>query len=322
MTKDQHPEAMEEVIYSFAAPPGYDLAENSGLPCYAASSTGLLISLDIGRTWQSGYDSLELENPLPTPAVAVSPNFKSDRTVVAGIPGGVLRSIDSGQNWELKAFSTPPPLVSALVISPDYVEDGILLAGTTEDGIYRSSDHGFHWSAWNFGLLDLNVLCMAISPDFSKDETVFLGVDSGIFLSKNGGRAWKEVNLPVGFDPTLSLEPSPNFAQDGTLYAGTETKGLLVSTDRGKIWDQVGTRTFTEPINAIILAPDFPQDPHLLILLENTILASYDGGQSWQNWREDQLSDLIVTSIFAPKGFREGTHVLIGTLGGRILRID
>jgi photosystem II stability/assembly factor-like uncharacterized protein len=322
MTQEQQLEPIEEIIYGFDAPPDYALDEYSSHPCFAASSSGLYISSDNGRTWLSGYDSLGLDNSLPTLAVVVSPNFKSDQTVFTGIPGGVLRSIDGGQNWEHKAFPTPPPLFSALAISPDYFEDGIVLAGTTEDGIFRSADHGHHWSAWNFGLLDLNVLCMAISPDFSKDDTVFLGVDSGIFLSKNGGRAWKEVNLPVGFDPTLSLVTSSNFAQDGTVFAGTETKGLLVSTDRGKNWSQAGSRSFSDPINTIALDPDFQSHPYLLILLDNTLLASYDGGQSWQKWREDKLSGLEVTAVFAPKGFRDGTTVLVGTLGGRIVRID
>jgi photosystem II stability/assembly factor-like uncharacterized protein len=322
MNRDLGTDRNEELIYGFGSPPGIDLDKHSDLPCFAASLSGLHVSFDNGRTWQSGYGSLELENPLPTSAVVVSPDFKTDRTIFAGIPGGVLRSIDGGRKWEQKAFPNPPPLISTLAISPDFLHDGIILAGTTEDGVFHSDDNGQHWKAWNFGLLDLNVYCMGISPDFGKDETVFLGVESGIFLSKNGGRAWKEVNLPVGFDPVLSLAVSPAFPEDRLVYAGTETKGLLFSTDRGKNWNKVESMYFSGSINSIVLDLDYPHKPHLLVLLEKSLLVSYDGGISWHRWREDRLSGLNVTSVFAPNGFDDSATVLVGTLEGSILRIS
>jgi photosystem II stability/assembly factor-like uncharacterized protein len=322
MTQDPQPETIQEVVYGFASPPGFDLDKSSDLPCFAASSTGLHVSLDNGHTWQSGYASMELENPLPTLTVVISPNFNSDRTVFSGIPGGVLRSSDGGQNWEQKVFPLPPPLISTLAISPDYLQDGVLLAGTTEDGIYRSDNHGQLWNASNFGLMDLNVLYMAVSPNFGQDETVFLGVESGIFFSKNGGRAWKEVNLPVGFDPVLSLAVSPDFAKDGLVFAGTETKGMLVSKDQGKNWSNVEGWKFSGPVNQIVLNPDFQHDPRFLVLLENSLRVSDDGGRSWHSWREDRMSGLKITSVFAPNGFDGSDTVLVGELGGRILRIS
>lgn len=106
----------------------------------------------------------ELETPLTTVAVAVSPNFEADRSVFAGVAGGILRSIDGGHNWYIASLSSPPPFVLTLVVSPNFAHDGTLLAGTMEDGVFRWGDRGEYWAAWNFGLLDLNVLCMAISP--------------------------------------------------------------------------------------------------------------------------------------------------------------
>jgi hypothetical protein len=74
-----------------------------------------------------------------------------------------------------------------------------------EDGVLRSWDRGISWAGWNFGLLDLNVYALAISPEFRADETLFVGVESGVFRSGNGGRAWRETAFPMEAGPVLSL---------------------------------------------------------------------------------------------------------------------
>jgi len=81
------------------------------------------------------------------------------------------------------------PLISALATSPNFADDGTILAGSIEDGVFCSMDRGVQWAAWNFGLLDLHVLCMALSPHFGRDETVFVGTETGLFRSTNGGHA-------------------------------------------------------------------------------------------------------------------------------------
>jgi len=102
-----------------------------------------------------------------------------------------------GHGWRNRVRSAVKlPLVSSLVISPNYTHDGTLLAGTMEDGVFRSADRGSHWVAWNFGLLDLNVLYVAISPHFACDEILFAGTETGIFRSTNVGRAWREMDFP------------------------------------------------------------------------------------------------------------------------------
>ena len=62
--------------------------------------------------------------------------------------------------------------------------------------MYRSADRGQNWARWNFGLFDLRVLALAVSPDFSHDETVFAGTETGIYVSKSGGRSWRPLPFP------------------------------------------------------------------------------------------------------------------------------
>jgi photosystem II stability/assembly factor-like uncharacterized protein len=293
-----------------------------GTTFFAARNSGLYRTEDGGRTWQNAYQSLDLSEPLPTLTVAISPDFEHDPRIFAGLGGGIIRSLNLGETWEMIPLPPPPPVISALELSPNFEQDGIVFAAALEDGVLFSADRGHHFGAWNFGLLDLNILCLAISPDFAKDETVFVGTQSGIFRSTNGGRAWREVDLPVGYEAVLSLALSPDFDHDGILLAGTETQGLLLSTDAGESWQRLGADVFTEAMDAIHLAPDFSTRPELLALHAGTLLHSTDRGETWTLWRENILADKEVTAVLAQEGFDAGALILIGLVNGNILRLD
>lgn len=305
----------QDIVYSLAASPNF---AQDGI-CFAARGSGLYRSDDGGHTWHFAYDALNLEAPLATIAVVVSPDFESDHTVFASVPGGILRSFDGSQSWHIAMLPSPPPVVSALVISPDYAHDGTLLAGTLEDGVLRSADRGSHWVAWNFGLLDLDVLCMAISPDFGCDETLFVGTETGIFRSTNGGRAWREVDFPTEFAPVLSLALSPSYADDGVLFAGTESYGLFRSDDRGCTWMHLGEGIITDAVNAVILSPEFPAKPDLVVMLRDTLLVSRDNGQSWSDWKAGMTVEQGTASVIAPQGIAPDAPLLVGLVDGGVL---
>ena len=185
--------AIEDTVFALAASP--DFAADRTV--YAARATGLYRSTDGGASWQPAYGSLDLQSDLVTSAVAVSPDFRSRiaRCLPAG-SGGIVCSYDAGQTWHVITLPTPPSIVSCLAFSPTYADDGIAFLGTMEDGVYRSADRGQNWARWNFGLFDLRVLALALSPDFSHDETLFAGTETGIYISKSGGRSWRPLLVP------------------------------------------------------------------------------------------------------------------------------
>jgi outer membrane protein assembly factor BamB len=308
---------IQDLVYSLAT--SLNFAQD-GI-CFAARQSGLYRSDDGGITWRTTYDSLDLEAPLATTAVVVSPAFVSDGSVFAGVQGGILRSVDGGQNWNVAILPSPPPLISTLVVSPNFAHDGTLFAGTMEDGVFRSADRGSHWAAWNFGLLDLSVFSMAISPDFANDETLFVGTETGIFRSTNGGRAWREVSFPTEFAPLLSLALSPGYADDGILFAGTESCGLFYSDDRGRTWTRLGEDVIAEAVNGIVLSLVFPAPPHVLVMLSTALLVSRDGGQSWSDWKAGLSFEQGLASVAAPQGLDPGVPLLVGLVGGDVLPV-
>lgn len=311
----------DDLIYAFEASPGFDFTSPGVL--FAARVSGLYRSLDLGKTWLFAYDSLGLKESLPTLAVAALPSSESKEhaEVYAGVSGGILHSNDGGETWQIIRFGSPPPVVSCLVVSPNYAEDGVLLAGTVEDGVFRSGDRGSRWTAWNFGLLDLQVICLAISPAFSEDEMILAGTDSGLFRSTNGGRAWREVSLPGEYNPVLSLAFSSNFAQDGQIWAGTEAEGLMTTSDGGESWRRLAADQVKGPVNAILVSPDFARSPDVLILQGKQPLVSHDGGQSWEKWRDDPALEAGISAIFAPLNFGPQDPVLVGLSDGKIVTL-
>jgi len=320
MAKSTNPNNMlsKDFVYQFAASRAFGRKDTS---CFAARFSGLYRSSDGGTTWHRAFTSSNMGEEFPALAVVVPPDPEDERDIFVGIKGGILRSSDDGQNWESPLHSTPPSTVSALAISPNFIQDGTLFAGTLEDGVFRSSDRGWQWAAWNFGLMDLRTLCLAISPNFTSDEMLFVGTQSGIFRSTNGGRAWREVDLPVGYQAVLSLAFSPDFAQDTTLFAGTEKRGLLRSTDAGQTWVRLGRPVLSGPINGIYPGPDFSKKPVLLVLEGGILLASRDGGSTWKIWRKERLTRRDITAVYAPDGFGPKAPVLVGYVDGTIDRI-
>jgi photosystem II stability/assembly factor-like uncharacterized protein len=311
MTREQ----IQDVTYALATSPTF---AQDGI-CFAARGSGLYRSDDRGNTWRSSYEALNLESSLPTIAVAVSPDFHADQMLFAGIAGGVLRSFDGGASWLHTSLPLPTPLVSTFILSPDYVNDGVVLLGTTGDGVFRSANRGERWTAWNFGLLDLNILCMDISPSFAQDDTLYVGTESGVFRSTNGGRAWRETDFPMDGAPVLSLALSPNYAHDDTLFAGSESSGLWRSTDGGHTWMQTAENAIARAVNAIILSPRFSAKPDILVLLDDGILLSRDGGATWLERSAITSSEQGAVSVAAPQGLGPGSALLVGPITGDVL---
>ncbi len=249
------------------------LALAPGGVCFAARNAGLFRSGDGGQSWQLAYASLNLDAPLATTAVVLSPNFASDQTVLVGANGGVLCSADGGQSWQITMLPEPAPLVTRLALSPNFAADRLAFAGTLEDGMFRSHDGGASWAAWNFGLLDPGVLALALSPDFARDQTLFVGADSGLFCSSNSGRSWREVELPSGFTAVLSIAAAREH-----LWVGTEDAGLLYTADGGRSWRQ---QELAGPINEIVAL----SATELLALVDDRAQYSRDAGATWAELR-------------------------------------
>jgi photosystem II stability/assembly factor-like uncharacterized protein len=306
-----------DVVYALMASPTFAADQT----CFAARASGLYGSSDGGLTWQPLYGSLKSANALPTSAVAVSSDYGADHTLFAAVEGSVLRSRDGGQSWEIAPMPSSP-LIVTLCASPTFGRDGVLFAGTAQDGVYHSADRGNHWVAWNFGLYDLNILCVAVSPDFARDETLFVGTESGLYQSTNGGRAWRELAFPAEYTPVLSVALSPAYSLErGTLYAGTEASGLFRSVDQGQTWERLGENVLPADVSNVAVSADNQSCTDLLALTSAGILVSHDDGVTWQDVSPDLADGQGWTCVAAPCGLLPGAPILLGLSDGAVMRM-
>jgi photosystem II stability/assembly factor-like uncharacterized protein len=162
---------------------------------------------------------------------------------------------------------------------------------------------------------------MVISPDFGRDDTLFVGTETGIFRSTNGGRAWRETPFDMDDAPVLSLALSPAYAADGVLFAGTDARGLFRSADRGQRWERIGVNAISDTVNAIVVSPEYPTKPHLLVMLNDTLLVSRDAGASWAPWCDDGRLAAGAISLLAPAGIDPGAPLLVSLADGRVIAL-
>jgi photosystem II stability/assembly factor-like uncharacterized protein len=270
----------------------------------AASTTGLFISRDDCQSWKQAPGAI---GSFPIMAVCLSPSYDTDRLAFLGTKGGIVYS-QNLTNWTLASLPRNNMEISSLGISPEFINDGILFAGTLDDGMFHSKDRGSSWQSRNFGLLDLGVLALALSPIFPMDQTAIVGTSTGIFRTQNGGLAWRETTVPNDDDPVLSLAFSPTYENDGVVFAGTERGMLLKSGDNGKTWIEIEAPCSMQPINTITFH-SYPRSGDLLIIGgAKNVYTSIDRGSSWETWEAPSM----ILSVTTATGASGHPFILIG----------
>jgi hypothetical protein len=147
-----------------AISPGFDTDHT----IFAATAGGLLVSRDSGVSWSTA--SLPSTSVSTVEAVALSPDFVNDQTVLASVGGvGLFKSTNAGRSFaavgadllskNLIISDFTNPTGTALQFSPAFAHDHTVFA-YAEQSVVRSTDGGITWtvlampSALNFLRID------------------------------------------------------------------------------------------------------------------------------------------------------------------------
>jgi hypothetical protein len=230
-------------------------------------------STDGGETWLRLRGGLpELGQYVTTSDALFSPSYAQDRTIfysayVGETHGeGVYRSTDGGQSWKMSSEGLYDLRVYQLLASPNYEQDGTLLAyANTARGqaVYRSTDRGESWLLVTrqiehgkpplphpgelFSVLDER-------PQFRCDY------NSVCERSTDGGATWSQLNTDTFQTGRLvAYALSPHFDQDHTAYWIAENGGYRYndSTQTGEICTDpplYGPRDYTNSFRSIAAA--------------------------------------------------------------------
>lgn len=244
-------------------------------PIMLASPT-LALATGHHGTWAGGYGGVAwygddgqwqtLVSGLPVMSVAAL--AYAGGWLLAGGAGGIARSHDRGQSWELTNIQGDTGAVTAIAASPAFESDTTLLAATLGNGVLRSTDAGTTWMPAPIGLQSVDVTALL----WLSGEQVLAATDDGIYRSTTAGRTWRGCTGSDGA-PIAGLTALP----DGSVLAAVELGGILRSDDRGSTWSRWGDLAPETQATALLAADNVV----LLGTVDHGLLRSLDCGVTW-----------------------------------------
>jgi photosystem II stability/assembly factor-like uncharacterized protein len=301
--------------------------------CFEGNQRGALLAMsqDGGRTWGQPLGGLRGSCERFT-ALAVSPDYARDHTLLAGVFGlGIFKSTDGGRLWQPSGTGLAEMNVSKIALSPGFARDGTAFAWRQWGTLYRSTDGGHSWQILDAPDQHGNFFRdFALSSEFDDDHTLMKWnrtynpttkkTDSRLHVSRDGGNSWEYIGLLPDDDvPVLSV--APLFAKWQTLLAygqKGDRRTLYRSTDGGRSWSVVFTPDKT--ITQIVYAPDVEQNRPVFALADGLVYRSGDGGQTWTEFKLP--AGIVPTALAISPDFARDGLLFVGTEDGRVVEVD
>ncbi len=291
-------------------------------PRYAVDNTvfmtndvsGVFRSTDRGRSW------MQLNDGLPTLALKHSAAAVDDGgqvvLLVSGIAGGLYRSADYGASWV--TVISPDVIVGALAMSPDFDQDGTVLAGDTSGALFVSEDGGWTFSQRDPLTAAGPIMQIEFTPGYGSTGEIYLGTVTGLYFSDSRATSFTSVQS-FGSEWVSALAVSPDYETDLTLFAATPTQGLFKSIDAGQTWTLYETgKELAAQTNYhfldIEISDAFAEDATVFLATFEGLFRSENGGESWSELETrppELIMDVALSSDVASDGI-----MLVSTYGG------
>ena len=174
-----------------------------------ATSNGLFVSRDRGKTWTGG--------PVLGENYFIGAH-SFEKTVTAATSQRLVVSTDDGQSWNAGNM----PAYVSVIHSMTYAPDGTLWLATRE-GAFRSTD-GRNWTHALEGLPSKGI--REISVDRAGGRLLATAVDSSVlYETRDGGKSWHKL-------PDMGLYVRGAYSLQGRLVAATAYNGLMLMDNR------------------------------------------------------------------------------------------
>lgn len=195
-------------------------------------------------------------------AVAVSPDFAHDATIVCASPGSInvlLISRDGGLTWDPLHRGLRGTEYHVLEFAPDWRTSGVLYVGTEEGGLQVSSDRGRSWSAPPPNLTSHVHFITSAPASGSGAPTVFCDrYGCYLYRSDDHGVTFHQLwRLPTNFANITAIAVSPTFAVDGIVIVSTDDGRVHFSDTGGDFW---ASTLAPAVVTDIALSGDFGSD--------------------------------------------------------------
>jgi photosystem II stability/assembly factor-like uncharacterized protein len=249
----------------------------------------------------------------------------------AGSEVAVYRSQDAGLTWELVAGGPqgwgPPGVMAGWPIDMqcDPRDPNRIFANNYNGGNFLSEDGGRTWQTASTGYTGAQMRGVAVDPNDA--GRVYAAGRSGIWRSDDGGASWSGLYYPPAEAPFFGLEWQAIGVDPGRsdhVLAGTiMSSAIMESEDGGTSWQ---TRWTLERIGSelpqrigkqvpvdFVFAPSDSKSVYVGLCFDwcvmghepdesceapgAGVLASHDGGTSWQRAVDDHLRDVCVLDV-------------------------
>jgi photosystem II stability/assembly factor-like uncharacterized protein len=247
-----------------------------------------------GTTWTPVKDFSTITKE-PIRALVVSPldPVSRDHTLFLGTrdadpqaDSGVYKSTDDGVSWDQVVTGLTNLDIQTLSLSPAYITDTTLFAGTYGGGLFVSTNGGSMWVATSLAIKE--VLASVLSPHYTTDHTIFVTTSKdGVYKSTDGGASWHST-APIGRPLALQAEDhflhialSPTYGgEDRGVFMGAH-EGFWKSENDGDVWkygDVLPSR--------LVRSLEVVENGNGLSVFASSygggVMRALDGGHSWE----------------------------------------
>jgi photosystem II stability/assembly factor-like uncharacterized protein len=231
---------------------------------YAATTRGLAMSTNSGRSWSKRSTFRRVFGLLPTAF-----------GVLVAADGTLQTTIDAGANWWKSSDGMYPPIWTALVVPNG--ESSLLVGGTETGGLYVSENNGGTWSIAETGL-PYGYTVRDISAA-STDRIAVLTDNAFLITSDNGPSLWSVKALPS----TGTQIQAISARNDGGIIVGDGIGGVQRSYDWGATWEFAGRIELpASNVNILVLRQDmFASGRPLYAATDRGLFRSDNDGTSW-----------------------------------------
>ena len=274
----------------------------------AAGSGGVWRTTDNGTTWSPIF---EREGSFSIASVVYHPGRPSTIWIATGenvssrhvgYGDGLYRSDDSGETWRRVGLKDSMHIGNIAFRAGDpgtmfAAAHGPLWRSGGQRGVYRSTDGGETWDA----VLEIDehtganeVIAHARDPSLVLASTfqrqykpwayVGGGPGSGIYLSEDGGDAWREITAGLPAEDLGKIGLGVSKSDPNRVYAVIEARGqgrgFYRSDDFGRTWTKQSDKVASAPFyyNEIVVDPT---NADRVFLFDIISWVSNDAGKTW-----------------------------------------
>ncbi|MFZ2187882.1 MAG: hypothetical protein WAV46_04645 [Candidatus Moraniibacteriota bacterium] len=224
-------------------------------------------------------------------------------------PGSLWKTADGGKTFAVKSrVDEKSSITKADILSIAYhpQKSETIYVGSVNDGIFKTENGGEQWTPIPFPpkkiysfILDKN------DPDNRMFAAGIVNDWGKIFRTDDGGQTWSDVYTEPG-QKTPITALAQHFRDRNVIFSGTAAGTVVKSVDSGNTWKNIGNK-----IDGIVADIAFDSTQSLatyLLVFNQKLYYSPDGGMRWIDWEEAKQQEVIAIQDRAARAATKGNE--------------